>query len=262
MFILIDTDRAGFMPFYDYLNEIDDKPLVALADLDSITDYTPNGDFHVVDTFDELKDYVGTSSEVSRWHQLVLASKGVRVFSNDLDEDSPIYAGTVPPLEKIRRVYVDSYNAETRAGHMGQYGVNYIGRTKLSPRNVFILDNKKGNPLHDPALDADLAALYASLPNDWWGSCGFVSSANIERLEAFLTSDDMASTIPLGYTTGAYSKLKFMGLEFVEAGKPSSDPAYGIQIRDRANRLSYKLSLEGYPEEALEEPKGTSWLQL
>ena len=256
MFILIDTDLKGLVPFYDYVNELDDKPVLGLDDLtDGITDYEPEGSFHVVDIHNDLKS-------LSRWEQLVWASRGVRVFSNDFDEDSPIYAGTVPSLEKVRRAAVDAANAETRAGHMLRYGVNYIGRTKLSPRNVFILDNKKGNPLHDPALDADLAALYASLPSDWWGSCGFVSSGNVERLETFLTSDDMASVIPLGYTTGAYAKLKFMGLEYVEAGKPSSDPAYGIHIRDRANRLSYKLSLEGYPEEALEEPKGTSWLQL
>lgn len=250
------------MPFYDYVNELDDKPLIALADLDDISDYTPEGDFHVVDTFDELKDYIGVVSEISRWHQLLLASKGARLFSNDFDEDSPIYAGTVPPADKVRRAAVDATTAETRARHMANYGVNYIGRTKYSPRNVFILDNKKGNPLHDPTKDAILEALYASLPDDWWGSCGFVSTGNVERLEAFLRSDDMLSVIPLGYTSGARAKLKFMGLEYVEAGTPRNDPKYGIEIRDRANRLSYTLSLEGYPTDEPEAPKDTSWLQL
>ncbi len=255
MFILIDTDLAGLVPFYDYVNELDDKPVLGLDDLQNgITDYEPEGSFHVVDIHNDLKS-------LSRWEQLVMASHGVRAFSNDFDEDSPIYAGMVPETNKIRRAYVDASNAETRAGHMAQYGVNYIGRTKLSPRNVFILDNKKGNALHDPSLDTTLEALYASLPDDWWGSCGFVSSGNIERLEAFLTSDDMFSVIPLGYTTGSYSKLKFMGLDYVEAGIPKNDPAYGITVRDAANRLSYKLSLEGYPEEP-EVTQGTSWLQL
>jgi hypothetical protein len=262
LFILIDETVEGFIPFYDYINEWDDKPLIALADLDDISDYTPNGSFHVVDTFDELKDYIGVVSEIPRWNQLVLAAKGARVFSNDFDEDSPIYAGTVPSLERVRRVAVDAANAETRAGHMAQYGVNYIGRTKLSPRNVFVLDNKKGNPLHDPSLDPTLEALYASLPDDWWGSCAFVSSGNVDRLEAFLRSDDMFSVIPLGYTPGAAAKLKYMGLEYVDAGTPTAHKRYGIEIRDKANRLSYKLSLEGYPEEELEAPKDTSWLQL
>jgi hypothetical protein len=262
LFILIDTDLKGLIPFYDYVNELDDKPVLPMSDLDDITDYTPTGDFHVVDTFDELKDYIGVSmsSEITRWQQLILASKGVRLFSNDFDEDSPIYAGMVPAPEKIRRAAVDAANAETRAGHMAQYGVNYVGRTKLSPRNVFILDNKKGNPLHDPSKDATLEALYASLPADWWGSCGFVSSGNINKLQAFLESDDMLSVIPIGYTTGAFSKLKFMGLEHVEALVPNGTPEYGIRLRDDANRLSYKLSLIGQPE--IEEPEGNGWLQL
>jgi hypothetical protein len=255
LFILIDTDLKGLTPFYDYVNELDDKPVLGLDDLhNGITDYEPGGPFHVVDIHNDLKS-------LSRWEQLVWATRGVRAFSNDFDEDSPIYAGMVPEPSKVRRAYVDASNAETRAVHMATYGVNYIGRTKLSPRNVFVLDNKKGNPLHDPSLDATLEALYASLPDDWWGSCAFVSSGNVERLEAFLTSDDMFSVIPLGYTTGAFSKLKFMGLDYVQAGVPKNDPAYGITVRDAANRLSYKLSLEGYPEEP-EVTQGTSWLQL
>lgn len=264
MFIIIDTDLKGLKPFYDYVNELDDKPVYSVDQFDLLTEYDPLGDFHVVDTLDIFKARIRDSYEpepLSRWFQLVLATKGVRVFSNDFDEESPLYAGMVPTPDKARKVAVDSSNAATRAGHMATYGVNYVGRTKLSPRNVFILDNKKGNSLHNPAQDATLAALYASLPDDWWGSCGFVSSGNIERLEAFLTSDDMFSVIPLGYTTGAYSKLKFMGLEYVQAGIPTNDPKYGITVRDAANRLSYKLSLEGYPEEP-EVTTGTSWLQL
>lgn len=256
MFLLIDTDLKGLVPFFDYVSGLDDKPVLNLDDLpNGVTDYESEGSFHVVDIYNDAKS-------LSRWEQLVWASRGVRLFSNDFDEDSPIYAGAVPPEDKVRRAAVDATTAETRAGHMARYGVNYIGRTKYSPRNVFVLDNKKGNPLHDPAQDADLEALYASLPDDWWGSCGFVSSANIERLEAFLLSDDMRSVIPLGFTTGAFSKLNFMALDYVQVGVPKNDPKYGIDIRDRANRLSYKLSLEGYPEKEPEAPKDTSWLQL
>ena len=254
MFILIDTDLKGLMPFYDYVNELDDKPVLGLDDLtNGITDYAPDGSFHVVDIHSDLKS-------LTRWEQLVWASLGVRVFSDDFDKESPIYAGSVPEPNKVRRAAVDASNAATRAGHMATYGVNYVGRTKLSPRNVFILDNKKGNPLHDPSKDPVLEALYASLPDDWWGSCGFVSAGNIERLEAFLLSDDMRSAIPLGYTTGSFSKLRFMALEYVEAGVPNGRPEYGVTVRDAANRLSYKLSLEGQPEP--EKPEGGSWLQL
>ena len=253
MFILIDTDLKGLTPFYDYINEIDDKPVLSLTDLDDISDYTPGGSFHVVDLLSE-------SNELSRWEQLVFASKGVRVWSdNDYWSwvDSPVHAGKVPDAEKIRKVFVDGTTAETRAGHFASFGVNYIGRTKLNPRNIFLLDNKKGNALHDPAKDATLEALYASLPDDWWGSCGFVSSGNPDKLGAFL-DEFQGDVIPLAFTTGAFSKLKYLGLEYVTMGVPDGTPEYGIKAREASNRLSYKLS---EPQE-VETSKDTSWLQL
>jgi hypothetical protein len=227
------------MPFYDLANDYDDKYVSALADYDSLQEYVPGETDHIVDQLSEL-----TWSDLShRWDHLILASKGVRLFSNDTEKykDSPIYAGPVPSEDKARKAIVDAFNAETRARHFSQFGVNYIGRTKLSPRNIFVLDNKKGNPFHDPALDPTLEALYASLPDDWWGSCGFVSTSNVNRLETFL-EDFQGDVIPLAYTTGAFGKLKHLGLDYVDTGIPQNSPDYGVRVRDMANRLSYKLS--------------------
>jgi hypothetical protein len=254
LFILIDTDLKGLVPFHDYVNELDDKPVLGLDDLaNGITDYDPMGSFHIVDTHNDLKS-------LSRWEQLVWASYGVRAFSNDFDEDSPIYAGMVPTESKVRKAAVDAANAATRAGHFAEFGVNYIGRTNLDPRNIFVLDNKKGNPLHDPSEDATLEALYASLPADWWGSCGFVSTGNVTRLETFLASFH-GDVIPLAYTSGAFAKLKFSGLEYVEVAPPVASEKYGIQVRDLANRKSYDLAQPTNKQE-IEEPKASTWLQL
>jgi hypothetical protein len=254
LFILIDTDLKGLIPFFEYVNELDDKPVLSLDDLSNgITDYEPNGSFHVVDIHNDLKS-------LTRWEQLVWASLGVRAFSNDFDEDSPIYAGMVPESNKARRAGVDAKNAETRAVHFAEFGVNYIGRSRVDPRNLFVLDNKKGNPLHDPSKDATLEALYASLPADWWGSCGFVSTSNVSRLETFLASFN-GDVIPLAYTSGAFAKLKFSGLEYVEVAPPVASEKYGIQVRDLANRKSYELSQPTTPQE-IEEPKVNTWLQL
>lgn len=254
MFILIDTDLKGLVPFYDYINGLDDKPVLALSDLDDISDYTPGGSFHVVDLLSE-------SNELSRWEELVYASKGVRIWSDNGitwgHDDSPVFAGMLPKPDKIRKVFVDASNAETRAGHFASFGVNYIGRTKLSPRNIFVLDNKKGNPLHDPSKDGTLEALYASLADDWWGSCGFVSSGNPDKLGSFL-DDFQGDIIPLAFTTGAFSKLKYLGLEYVELPVPNGTPEYGVKAREASNRLSYKLS-EPTPVEG---PTDTGWLQL
>lgn len=248
MFILLDTDLKGLVPFYDHINELDDKPVLALKDLDALKDYTPGSDFHVVDTLDELQDYIGvaTVADISRWSQLILARQGVRIYTDSLSDESPLYAGPVPEADKIRKISVEGAFAEGRAGLFDSYGVNYIGRTKLNPRNIFVLDNKKGNPLHDPSKDTLLEALYASLPDDWWGSCGFVSTGNIDKLEAFFEA--FPDVIPLAFTTGAFSKLKYLGLDYVTVGEPRNTPEYGIEVRNSSNRLSYELSLPEKPE--------------
>lgn len=260
MFILIDTDLGGLVPYYDHVNELDDKPVLALSDLDDITDYVPGGSFHVVDIYSELvlsSELESTGANSERWDDLILAKLGVRAYTEFLTEDSPIYAGAVPELDKIRRISVDGAFAETRASYFNEFGVNYIGRTKLNPRNIFVLDNKKGNPLHDPSKDPLLEALYASLPDDWWGSCGFVSSGNIDKLEAFFEA--FPDVIPLAWTTGAFSKLKYLGLEYVSVGEPKNTPEYGIDVRNRSNRLSYELSLP--PKTELEEGQGDTGFQ-
>lgn len=248
MFILIDTSLNSFIPFYDHVNNLDDKPVMALSDLDDLSDYSPSGSFHVVDLLSESK-------ELSRWEQLLMATVGVRVFTDDKSfKDSPIYASSVPSYDKLRKISVDARNADNRAGLFAAYDVNYIGRTKFDPRNIFVLDNKKGNPLHDPTKDPALEALYASLPEDWWGSCGFISSGNPDKLRDFFETQE--NVIPLTWTTGGAAKLKYAGRDFVQVEVPKNDPSYGIEIRDKANRLSYVLS---EPEEAVT-PNGLPWV--
>lgn len=253
MFILIDTTPENFIQFYGHVNELDDKPVVALSDVDYLSDYKANGSFHVVDLLSEYP------VELTRWQQLVLARLGGRVWTDKLTKDSPVYAGPVPDASQIRKISVDGHNAETRSGHFDTYGVNYVGRTKLDPRNIFVLDNKKGNPLHDPSKDPLLEALYGSLPEDWWGSCGFVSTGNVDKLEEFFLAQP--EVIPIAWTTGATAKLKFYGLDYVWVGAPTGTPDYGIAVRDKANRLSYELSLDPVSKEQ-DKPleNGTKWV--
>lgn len=245
MFILIDNDFSGLLKYSDHITSVDDRPI---HDLDSLDSYEPNGKFHIL-------DHMRTEHK-TRWNQLRLATLGARVFSDSFDKDSPLYAGPLPEEDKIRKISVDGAFAESRAGLFAQYGVNYIGRTKLNPRNIFVLDNKKGNPLHDPSKDEVLEKLYDSLPEDWWGSCAFVSTGNIDKLEKFFY--DFPDIIPLAYTTGGFSKLSFLGLDYVELLVPNGTEAYGKTARESANRLSYKLS----EPEAIEGPTDAGWLQI
>lgn len=229
MFILIDTDLQSFIKYYDHINELDDKPVLAVSDLDDLTAYSPEGSFHIVDLLSEFK-------EMSRWDQLVLAKLGGRVWTDKLDKNSPVYAGPVPvDSDKIRKISVDGFNAETRAGHFAKFGVNYIGRTKVDPKCIFVLDNKKDNPLQDPSKDPRLETLYAALPEDWWGSVGFVSTSTTKKLEKFF--DDQPMAVPIAWTSRSVTKLKALGLDFALIDAPSTDPDYGILVRDKANLI-------------------------
>lgn len=248
MYIILDRpSHEEFDRIYDHINSLDDKTV--LHELDA-EEYVPNGPTHVVFAADNLSD------ESGRWTHLYLASLGVRLYSNHIDEsswmfNSPIFAGPIPTADKTRKVAVDGAFAEGRASYFRQFGVNYIGRANVDPQNIFVLDNKKGNPLHSPAVDASLEALYASLPDEWWQLCGFVSTGNINKLEAFFEA--VPNIIPIAFTTGAKSKLGFFGVEFVDAITSNPTPAYGVQVRDWVNRLSFKLSLTSEQREAYEQ---------
>ena len=236
MFILIDTEA-----FWPLIESIDDGK--DIKDYSFLDEYKPEGDFHIIVATPEI--------ELSRWEQLRLATLGARHFTNNGDVNSPLYAGEVPPADKFRKIVIDATNAETRAGLFAKYKVNYIGRTKLDPRNIFVLDNKTSNKLHDPSKDPLLETLYASLPDDWWGSCAFVSSGSAKRLEAFF--EDQENVIPITWTSGGVKMLNFFGREFVWVGKPTSSTEYGIEVRNLANRLSYDLSLPPKSDEDEEE---------
>lgn len=241
MLILIDrASESELLRVYDHVNELDGKLVLDLSDLES---YTPEGSFHIVDIITEPE-------KLSRWKQLYLATLGARIWSDALDENSPLWAGPVPDEEKTRKISVDAAFAEGRASYFAEYGVNYIGRTNLDPRNIFVLDNKAKNKLHDPSKDAVLEALYASLPEDWWGSCAFVSTGNVDKLEAFFASQP--NVIPITFTSGGIAKLKFFGLDYVWVGVPDGTDQYGIEVRNKSNRLSYELATADYPQPEIE----------
>lgn len=234
LFILVDTDINGMMPYYDHVLELDDK---TVAGVEAIEEYDPAGDFHIVDIVNNLS-LISPRHENARWFHLYLASKGARVFSSFFDEESPIYAGELPGLDKIRKVSVEGSISADRAAFFNEFGINYIGRTKLDPKNIVILDNKKDNPTHSPEKDETLDVLYKSLPADWWGSCGFVSTNNVDKLGHFF--DTIPDIVPVAFTTGAFSKMKYLGLDYATIGVPKNTRDYGIEVREAANRVGHR----------------------
>lgn len=179
-----------------------------------------------------------------RYRDLVLASTGSRLWSNDPNKEKLVtYAGKLPETdEEIHTVITDAKYAGARADLFDSYGVKYVGRVYLDPRNILLIDNKPGTDLMHESNEEDLKNILSSLHEDWWQDFAIVSSGNVDKLEKFFDLVDYA--IPVTYTTGGQSKLKFMGRDFVTVVPPKerNNEKFGLAIRESTNRLSYKLS--------------------
>lgn len=236
MFIILDTnDKDLEVRVYDALND-DDRFITDFNETPDAGDtYVPGQGEHVLEASEQEPH---SKIHIRRWISLRLAALGARLYSDKWDKNDPIYAGKLPETDDdIRRLILDAKFAEGRAEYFKSFGVNYIGRTNLTPRSIFVLDNKKGDPTHSPVENQTLADLYTSMPDDWWGSTSLVSSGNVEKLEKFMES--LEETVPLTFTTGGIAKLKFMGLEYAHVGVPKPTFEYGISLRQAVNKFSW-----------------------
>lgn len=189
---------------------------------------------------DNILRQINLNNPLSRWSQLYFASKGARMYSDKLSAESPLYAGkSLSTEDDIVHALKDLQYAQGRAAYFESYGVNYVGRSYSDPRNIIVVDNKAGNKALSPVLSEEYATLYETLPEDWWQSCGFVSTGNVDKLSSFL--EDLPDTIKMGYSTGALAKLKYSGVDYAVLPVPEKTTSYGILVREKANRLSYEL---------------------
>lgn len=183
--------------------------------------------------------YEANTDGHERWQSLYYASKGGRLFSDVPIPDNPLYVGAVPSTDlQIRRTIAEAAYSKGRAEYFASFGVNYVGRTNSDPRTLIVLDNKGKNKTHSSELDASLGNLYGSLPSDWWGSAGFVSTGNIDNLKNFV--EELYATTLLAYSDGSRAKLKHLDAVHATIPAPPSQvsPDYGIKLREVANRLS------------------------
>lgn len=235
MFIILDTDNIDLHARVHHAMG-KDRYVTDFEETEDAGDrYVPGSGFHVLETnIQEPHKKIHTH----RWISLRLASLGVRLYSDDWDKNDPIYAGKLPETDDdIRRLILDAKFAEGRAEYFRSFGVNYIGRTNLTPRSIIVLDNKKDDPYHSPVENETLEALYTSMPEDWWGSCGLVSSGNLNKLQPFMEA--LEETVPLAFSKGGIAKLKHMGLEFAEVGEPKPTQAYGVSLRQATTKFSW-----------------------
>lgn len=182
-------------------------------------------------------DFPYNDSPESRWHQMVLASQGVRLWSNTPSPESPLYAGPLPVNDETLKPMLVEYNfVQLQREYFESFGVTYIGRIDLNPRYVVLTSHKKAGERHTEVLSDDLRDLLTGLTDDWWGALGIVSTGSVDKLETFI--DAMPDIVPIAYTTASASKLKYAGWDFVYADTPRPDKRYGIEIRERVSRFT------------------------
>lgn len=209
------------------------------TDPDFVKHYVPGSKEHLL-----TSGPVGMPDDVAtyRWVHLYMASLGGRFWVDTEDEkiNSPYFAGSFDKIGGLRQVAVDANFAEGRAHYFKSFGVNYLGRVFSDPRTMVLLDNKK-DKLLSPSSNEDIFNILSTYPESTnpevasWGNLSLVSAGNITKLEAFL--DYLSETNVLAYTTGGFSKLKFIGRDFGEIAAPRPDPQYGLEIRNTASRM-------------------------
>jgi hypothetical protein len=177
-----------------------------------------------------------------RWNQLVLASQGARLWTDRTNKNSPLYAGPLPTdYRGVEMMIADLSYTQQQLDFYKSFGVVYIGRVEVDPRNILVIDHKKTKERHDVHLSEPLGAFLSALPADWWGSLGIVSAGSVDKLQAFLEA--IPDAVPLVYTPGAAAKLRFFGLDFVELEEPKRletgkpDLKYGRNVRGLTNSL-------------------------
>jgi len=181
-------------------------------------------------------------SALGRWTQLVLAGEGARLWSNTVNKNSPIYAGNLPSTSREADLAIaDLVYTKQQLDFYKSFGVTYIGRVEVDPRNLLVIDHKKAKERHDVYLSEPLGALLSASPADWWGSLGVVSAGSVDKLQAFVEA--MPDVVPLAYTDGAAAKLRYLDVDHVKLDEPkyledgSPDLRYGRNMRGLANSL-------------------------
>lgn len=181
-------------------------------------------------------------SALGRWTQLILAGEGARLWSNTVNRNSPIYAGPLPSTGKEADLAIaDLVYTKQQLDFYRGFGVTYIGRVEVDPRNLLIVDHKKPMERHNVHLSEALGALLSASPPDWWGSLGVVSAGSVDKLGALLEA--MPDVVPLVYTDGAAAKLRFLDVDHVQLDQPAyladgkPDLKYGRDMRGQANSL-------------------------
>lgn len=182
-------------------------------------------------------DFTDTPEE--RWEHLRLASEGARLWGNYPKthpvRNSPLFAGEYPEDRVAETIVADLAYTKQRLDYYNSLGVHYIGRVDVDPRNLLVVSNKKQAERHTVVLWDEIKDFLTAAPLDWWGSLGIVSAGNPDKLGSFL--DAHYNIIPMAYSTGPLSMIKFSGRIPTHIGEPRPTYDYGATVRDQSNKV-------------------------
>lgn len=201
-----------------------------------------------------------------RWIELFLASIGMRLWNvtqtlevlqqrlNTRGEDflqpnhiaevkmsyrykmlqSAVFADEISPnsenLNKlVNHLIIDGKYAESQAKTIQALGVNYLGRSFIAPKTILVVENTKANKKFDPRINEDSQILLQNMFEDFWKTFAVVSSANLDRLEYFLTEYFWSANV-VAYGETVKARLRLKNIPFGEIDKPYLSEKYSYQI--------------------------------
>jgi hypothetical protein len=198
------------------------------------TTYLPGHGLHYVE-LDEAPTDPSSASLERRLTDLRMALAGVRFWHNGFEDKlSPIYAGKPSDAKAIVR---DAIFAEGKAKYLQSFpGVEYFGRTYISPRTVLLVDSPE-------AVELVVKTLPAGDALSPWSNTALVFAKDLRSLRRFV--DDHADSVNfLAYDRTNINRLKKIGIDFGVIEKPIDSPYYGIKIRSTSAMMRAEVTAD------------------
>ena len=166
-----------------------------------------------------------SDKEIKRDMHHKLAVRGTILFSDDEeDQQSPLYVGKLEDaLGKAKDMVV--YMEGRLAFFKNKLPANYVGRVYDDPKNIIVGDSGS----------LQIHKYTNIVPDNWWGSLGFLTEYEDRKLftalEMYLTN-----STPIAVTQKAFEALSKTGIDFVDAREYPLTVEGGLQFREATSR--------------------------
>lgn len=154
-----------------------------------------------------------------------LAIRGSVLFSDsEEDQESPMYVGKLEDAVGKAKNVVE-YMEGRLSFFRNKLPANYVGRVFDDPKNIII---------------GDSGSLYLHkyteiLPNNWWGSLGFLTEYDPHKLFTILEMY-LPNCTPIAVTQKAHDALSLSSIDFVDARAYPLNEKGGLQFREATSR--------------------------